>query len=68
LIFWDKKPITNEILIKYAELKLYDPLECLNFIFNSVLNNDIEEKSREYLRKRKSYTREDDLFILENVY
>ncbi|MBA7540737.1 hypothetical protein ES705_33039 [subsurface metagenome] len=68
LIFWDKKTNSNEILIKYAELKLYDPLECLNFIFNSVLNNDIEEKSREYLRKRKSYTREDDLFILENIY
>ena len=68
LIFWSKKPKTNEILIKYAELNLYDPLECLNFIFNSVINDDIVEKSREYLRKRKSYTREDDLYILENIY
>lgn len=68
LIFWDKKPISNELLIKYTELKQYNPLECLNFIFNTVLNDDIEEKSREYLRKSKSYTREDDLYILENVY
>jgi len=68
LIFWDKKPLSNELLIKYTELKQYNPLECLNFIFNTVLNDDIEEKSREYLQKRKSYTREDDLYILENVY
>lgn len=79
LSFFGKlKPNKSEILIKVYDFERYDALESLNIMQDSgfdlksiaeIFDKALPQAFKSRIRtERKSYTKEEDLFILEHIY
>lgn len=70
IIFWSI-PLKIEanfdnIIIKIQKLEKYNPLECLKFLEENYF--ELKNESKRVITQKKSYSREEDLFILEHIY